>query len=237
VDTLVRCKYLPQPIGRLILYSFPEQDFWDFRGGRTVTFDWFDDTRGSGLTGTQSHESPAFPDGILMLDDAGTGFLVIFGGTGFETDPYYLSTILGFNTAAAVPFVQRPSTPAAFTLVLEVNDSMVFVLYGGMGFWIPDEDTLYSLGFNINQVRVIPRGGTLKLRKVPFDGTVLQGRLRGASIIDPHMPGPDPGIPAGGAPAGIEQRFKEQGSGVYVIENGARRFVTSTLAMYTYCIP
>ena len=62
------------------------------------------------------------------------------------------------------------------TLLREWNRPEVYVVYGGVRFHIPDEATLFGLGFEWRNVGVIPPGGTGKLRAVPLDGTLLKER-------------------------------------------------------------
>ena len=87
-DTVILCRYFAWPRGRTALYTFEPHDFWDFWGGCTVTFAWESDTRGSGLWGNQT-PGPAYPivglpDGTLMKDAMGTGFMIVFGGAASE---------------------------------------------------------------------------------------------------------------------------------------------------------
>lgn len=175
-DTVVLCRYFAWPRGRTALYTFPPQDFWDFWGGCTVTFEWFDDTSGSNLWGHQTPE-PTYPlvrlpDRTLMKEPTGPDFRVVFGGTDFPIgDQTYLS---GFNVGTAVSFSQLPPTPADGTLLREMNRPEVFVVYGGAKFWIPDPATLFTLGFDFGRVRVVPPGGTAKLGSMPIDGTLVR---------------------------------------------------------------
>jgi hypothetical protein len=177
-DTVVLCRYFAWPRGRTALYSFAPQDFWDFWGGCKVTFRWVSDTEGSGLWGDETpdpvYPMVKFPDRTLMRDSAGTGFVVVFGGAGFNADLAFLTTNF-FDPAAARPFSSDlPSTPVDGTLVREVNRPQVFIVFGGAKFWIPDPLTLFTLGYDFNQVRVIPSGGTAQLRTMPLDGTLLK---------------------------------------------------------------
>jgi hypothetical protein len=217
VDTLVLYRHFAPPRGRTALYSFPAQDFWDFWGGCTVTFNWFDDTHGSGRWGNQTpppiYPLVRFPDGTLMRNARGDGILVVFGGTGFAATPNDV-TAMGLDAAAAIPFSQLQGTAADFTLVRELGDPKVYVVYGGAGFWIPDEEMLFSLGFTFDRVRVIPPGGRSRLRTLPIDGTILRGR---------HALGRHPG--------------EQDDPHAYLVENGRLRLVTSTGAMDTHCIP
>lgn len=182
-DTVVLCRHFAWPRGRTALYFFPPQDFWDFWGGCTVTFDWVTDTSGSGVWGSQTPSPPyplvRFPDRTLM-SGAG-GFRVVFGGTDFVLDEtrVYGFTYLDwfFDPIAPIPFVQLPSTAADGTVVREWDRPEVYVVYGGAKFWIPDSPTLFALGFDWPRVSVIPPGGTAKLLNVPIDGTLLRERL------------------------------------------------------------
>jgi hypothetical protein len=175
-DTLVLCRQFAWPRGRTALYTFPPQDFWDFWGGCTVTFDWLSDTQGSNLWGNQTPQ-PTYPlvklrDRTLMTD--GAQFRVVFGGTDFVvTDPAYL-TAMGFNTSSAIPLVKLPTFPADGTLLRDSDRPEVFVVYGGAKFWIPDPLTLSALGFNFGQVNVVPPGGTSKLGALPINGTLIK---------------------------------------------------------------
>jgi hypothetical protein len=176
VDTLILCRFFAFPRGRTALYTFPPQDFWDFWGGCTVTFDWLFDDRGSNLWGNQTPQ-PTYPlvqlpDRTLMTD--GNHFRVVFGGTDFVvTDPSYL-TAMGFNTSSAIPLVTLPAFPADGTLLRDSDRPEVFVVYGGAKFWIPNPPTLASLGFNFGEVDVVPPGGTSKLGTMPINGTLLK---------------------------------------------------------------
>ena len=212
-DTLVLCRYFAWPRGRTALYSFPAQDFWDFWGGCTVTFEWFDDTHGSGRWGNQTPEptypSVRFPDGTLMRDAAGTGVRAVFGGTDFAVDDTV--TVDGIRYLDAfdpiippVPFAQLPSTPADGTVVRDWNRPEVYVVYGGAKFWIPDPPTLFDLGFDWGRVRVLPPNGTTKLPTMPIDGTLLK---------EQHDPK------------------------IFLVDKGQLRWVTSPAAMEARCLP
>ena len=210
-DTLVLCRYFAWPRGRTALYSFPPQDFWDFWGGCTVTFNWFSDRAGSGLWGSQTpaptYPLVSFPDRTLMRKADGS-FVVVFGGTDFTPDDsIFINGIRyldAFDPLAAVPFSQLPPTPVDGTVVREWNRPEVYVVYGGAKFWIPDPPTLFALGFDWSRVGVIPPNGTAKLRTVPIDGTLLQ---------EQHDPR------------------------VFLVESGQLRWVTSSAAMDARCLP
>jgi hypothetical protein len=111
-----------------------------------------------------------------MRDDG--GFRVVFGGTDFIADDSLVVNGIryldAFDPIAAVPFSQLPSTAVDGTVVREWNRPEVYVVYGGAKFWIPDPPTLFALGFDWSHVGVIPPGGTMKLRTVPIDGTLLK---------------------------------------------------------------
>ena len=142
-----------------------------------------------------------FPDGTRMRNASGPGLRVVFGGTDFPADPGYLGVMASETDAAtaqavrapdardlrglvgvrdpdllagAVAFVDLPTLPVDFTLVREWNSSKTYVVFGGAKFEIPDDQTLYTLGFTSDMVRVIPAGGTAKLRTVPIDGTLIK---------------------------------------------------------------
>jgi hypothetical protein len=207
-DTVILCRYFAWPRGRTALYTFEPQDFWDFWGGCTVTFNWFSDTQGSGLWGDQT-PSPTYPavklpDRTLMRNAAGTGFIVVLGGAGFAADSAFVG-IAGFNTSAALPFSALPSLPADRTLVREINRPEVFVVFGGAKFWIPDWATGFSLyRHNFLKVSVIPPGGTAQLRSMPIDGTLIK---------EQHDPK------------------------VYFVDQGQLRWVTSPGVMDAKCFP
>jgi hypothetical protein len=143
------------------------------------------------------------PDGTLMRNAAGTGVSVVFGGTDFpvggsedlgisviETslataravlEQRDLPNVLGGASpttrnllAGAIPYTQLPPIPADFTLVREWNRPEVYVVFGGAKFSIPDEPTLFALGFDWSMVRVIPAGGASKLRHIPIDRTLVK---------------------------------------------------------------
>ena len=142
-----------------------------------------------------------FPDGTRMRNASGPGLRVVFGGTDFAADPGYLGVMASETNAAtaeavrapdardlrglvgvrdpdllagAVAFVDLPTLPVDFTLVREWNSPKAYVVFGGAKFEIPDDQTLYTLGFTSDMVRVIPAGGTAKLRTVPIDGTLIK---------------------------------------------------------------
>ncbi|MGZ3288639.1 MAG: hypothetical protein ACXU87_11430 [Xanthobacteraceae bacterium] len=193
-DTVVLCRYFAWPRGRTAMYTFLPDDFWDFWGGCSVTFTWVSDTRGSGLSGAQSpalmYPVVPFPDGTLMMDATGTGFLVVFGGTDFAADAGYIAA-LGLDTSAAVPFTPLQAFPADFTLVREWNRSEVYIVFGGAKFQIPNRiaigglpsesstATLHTVPIDGALIdwggapRIIPSGGTAKLRTGPVDGTLI----------------------------------------------------------------
>jgi hypothetical protein len=231
-DTVVLGRYDPSPWGWKALYCFPPQDFWDFWGGCKVTFEWFSDTHGSGLWGSQTPQPEyplvQFPDGTLMREDLllpddreTTRFFVVFGGAGFSIGYGELAP-MRLSAASAISFVPLPSTPADGTLVREWDRPEVYVTYGGAKFWIPDADTFYALGFDGSRVRVIPPGGTSQLRTMPIDGTLLREEK------SPRLEGPRPDFlfPAHGVDPGV-----------HLVDNQQLRRVTSTAAMEENCLP
>jgi hypothetical protein len=207
-DTLVLCRDFSWPRGRTALYTFPPLDFWDFWGGCTVTFIWFNDTQGSGLWGNQT-PAPTYPlvqlpDGTVMSDATGNSLLIVFGGAGFPMDDGFIFATSP-DLSDAVPFDSRlPSTPADGTLVREFGHAEVFVTYGGAKFWIPDPPTLHMLGFDFPQVHDIPFGTSAQLRSVPIDGTLIK------EFADPK---------------------------IYLVANGQLSWVTSPSAMDNNCLP
>jgi hypothetical protein len=194
--------------GPKLMYTFGTVDFWDFWGGCTVRFTWVGDTPYSwphrpwgpsgALTPAPTYPRVILPDGTLMRNAAGTGVNVVFGGTDFATDPYFLGLMVPGTTAAtteavlefdrqnllgplhrsvvggAIPFTQLSPIPADFTLVREWKSQDIYVVYGGAKFRIPDTATLTALGFDSSMVRAIPTGGTLKLREIPIDRTLVK---------------------------------------------------------------
>jgi hypothetical protein len=113
-----------------------------------------------------------------MRNEAGTGFRVVFGGTGFAADDSMVSNgvryLDAFDPIAAVPFIELPALPVDGTLVREWNRPEVYVIYGGGKFHIPDPPTLFALGFDWTRVGVIPPGGLGKLLRTPIDGTLIK---------------------------------------------------------------
>lgn len=171
------------------MYAFPPDDFWDFWGGCTVTFDWFRDAKTDptdppiGPSGAQTppprYPIVRLPDRTLMRDDVVPGlFHVVFGGTAFRVDDSIVINGVrysyAFDNITAVPFSALPALPVDGTLVREWNRPEVYVIYGGAKFHIPDPPTLFALGFDWPQVSVIPPGGTGKLLEIPIDGTLIQ---------------------------------------------------------------
>jgi hypothetical protein len=174
--------------GPKAFYTFPPDDFWDFWGGCTVTFEWQFDAdyfHGAAPFGPSGLQTPPprypivrFPDRTLMRDAAGTGSRVVFGGTDFAADDSIVINgvryLDAFDPITAVPFSQLPPTPVDGTLVREWNRPEVYVIYGGAKFHIPDPPTLFALGFDWTRVGVIPPNGTSKLLQIPIDGTLIK---------------------------------------------------------------
>ena len=170
------------------MYAFPPDDFWDFWGGCTVTFEWFHDVdlNSSLPIGPSGDQTPPprypivrLPDRTLMRDDVVPGmFRVVFGGTDFRMDDSIdingVRYSYAFDPITAVPFTALPALPVDGTLVREWNRPEVYVIYGGAKFHIPDPPTLFALGFDWTRVRVIPPSGTGKLLEIPIDGTLIQ---------------------------------------------------------------
>jgi hypothetical protein len=203
VDTLVLAR---QSWGqRKAFYWFPPEDLWDFWGGCTVTFDWFNDnTVGpwGDATPAPSYPLVRMPDGTIMEARRGSVpvYYVSFGGAAFEAnDSAYLMGLLrgdllahelpdGLSTATTtslirnliglntVPYVSLPTEPVDGTVIREWMDSTVYVCYGGAKFEIPDPDrrTLFLLGLDESQIRVIPRGGASQVGEMPRDGTLIR---------------------------------------------------------------
>jgi hypothetical protein len=59
-------------------------------------------------------------------------------------------------------------------LLRELFAREVYVIFGGAAFEVPDTATLSGLGFSSSQVKIVPPGGTAKLRQIPIDGTLLR---------------------------------------------------------------
>lgn len=207
-DTVVLCRDFSWPRGRTALYTFPPQDFWDFWGGCTVTFNWVFDTMGSGRWGNQT-PAPIYPlvqlaDGTVMSNPTGGNPFIVFGGARFLMDDAYINATAP-DLSDAVPFISDlPSTPADGTLLREIDRPEVFIVYGGAKFWIPNPAVLHNLGFDFPQVKKIPSGTTAQLGTIPFDGTLI----------------------------------KEQGNPkVFLVQNSQLRWVTSPAAMDWNCLP
>lgn len=213
-DTVrIRCEH-PLPWGTAEYFLAPE-DFWDFWGGHTVTFDWIG--RGGNKQWGNQTPPPTYPivrepDGTFMredilLDDGRESerFYLVFGGAGFQCG-YGDLPAMGLQSSSAVPYPSSdplPSTPADFTVVRELFRPEMYVVYGGAGFLVRDMTTLFSLGFS-GGVRVIPPRSSSQLRTVPFDGTLLREQN------DPK---------------------------VYLVENNQLRWVTSEAVMQESCLP
>jgi hypothetical protein len=101
VDTLVLAR---QSWGqRKAFYWFWPEDLWDFWGGCTVTFDWFNDS----TMGLWGNETPAptyplvrLPDATVMEARRGRVpvYYVVFGGAAFEAnDSAYLMGLMSGN--------------------------------------------------------------------------------------------------------------------------------------------
>ena len=185
-DTVVLAR--ADVFGPKAFYAFPPDDFWDFWGGCTVTFEWQFDA-------DYFHGAPAFapsgaqtppprypilqlPDRTLMRDEVGPGFRVVFGGTAFRADDSIVVNGIryldAFDPIAAVAFRKLPELPVDGTLVREWNRPEVYVIYGGGRFHIPDPPTLFALGFDWSRVGVIPPGGLGKLLATPINGTLIK---------------------------------------------------------------
>jgi hypothetical protein len=217
-DTVILCRYFAWPRGRTALYTFSPQDFWDFWGGCTVTFDWISDTQGSNFWGDQTPQ-PAYPlvqdaDFTLMRNATDTGVLVIVGGAGFPADSTYLMN-MGLN-GPAIPFsASLPSLPADGTLVREMNQNKIFIVFGGAKFSVPTRisftfkgkqfflPALNFLGHSPKDVRIIPSGGTAQLLTIPMDGTLLR---------------------------------EQQDPRVFLVDQGQLRWVTSPAVMDARCL-
>lgn len=160
-------------------YWFSPPDFWDFWGGCNVTFDWISDTnRGPWADTTPAPMYPLvrLPDFTLMKDDDGNLSLV-FGGTDFGVTAGQIATGVWapVSVSNTVPFRALPPIPADFTLVREwMAPADQYVVFGGAKFKIPDLVTFNSLGFNMSKVRMLPPGGTAKLKKMPINGTLVR---------------------------------------------------------------
>jgi hypothetical protein len=214
-DTLVLCRHFAWPRGRTALYCFPAEDLWDFWGGCRVTFDWRSDTVGSGIWGSNTpaptYPFVRFPDGTFVSetiyypgDYESTRHMVVLGGGGFIIG-YGDLPALGLIPGNAISVTGFPLTPADGVLVRESGRPEVYVVYGGAKFWIPDPPTLFRLGFNWSQVRIIPAGGsTSQLRTMPIGGTLIK---------------------------------EEHDPKVYLVDNGALRWVTSPTVMSNRCLP
>lgn len=172
VDTLVLCRDYAWPRGRTALYTFDPQDLWDFWGGCTVSFTWDHDDVGSGRWGDQTPPVayPQVPNGSLMFNRDGTGFIQVFGDAAFPVSTTYLNK-RGIRLDTALPAGISRRLPGDGALLREFNRPEVFVIYGGAKFHIPN---LLQLGFNAGQVGVVPPDGLKKVGTVPFDGTLLR---------------------------------------------------------------
>ncbi|MGZ4286141.1 MAG: hypothetical protein ACXVHB_18485 [Solirubrobacteraceae bacterium] len=185
-DTVVLAR--ADTFGPKAFYAFPSDDFWDFWGGCTVTFQWVKDAdyfHGAAPFAPSGAQTPApryplvgLPDRTLMRNEAVPGFRVVFGGTDFRVDDSLVINGIryldAFDPIAAVASRSLPALPVDGTLVREWNRPEVYVVYGGAKFHIPDPATLFALGFDWPQVGVIPPNGTGKLLQTPSDGTLIK---------------------------------------------------------------
>jgi hypothetical protein len=174
--------------GPKAFYAFPPDDFWDFWGGCTVTFQWAADSdyfHGGAPFAPSGAQTPPprypivrLPDRTLMRNEVGPGFRVVFGGTDFRTDDSIVVNgvryLDAFDPITAVSFRTLPALPVDGALVREWNRPEVYVIYGGAKFHIPDPPTLFALGFDWTRVNVIPPSGTGKLLQTPIDGTLVK---------------------------------------------------------------
>jgi hypothetical protein len=211
VDTIVLCRDYAWPQGMTAVYTFMPNDFWDFWGGCAINIRWVTDTMGSGLWGNQVPQPVyplvRFPDGTVMVSPSGSGFLVIFGGAGFAADANFLA-MAGLSGAPIVPSSFVPALPADFTLVREIHDKRIFVVFGGAKFLLPLFHSIFNVGSNFSfspsPVRIIPTGGTAQLLTMPVDGTLLR---------------------------------EEHDPKVFLADHGQLRWVVSLAAMDSNCLP
>jgi hypothetical protein len=227
-DTVVLNQLWGWPTGWKALYYFSPQDFWDFWGGCQVTFNWVSDTVGSGVSGSAT-PPPTYPlvrnpDGTIMMDPAGSMFLIV-GGAAFPVAQVEANA-MGLTGGTTIPLVPMPLTPADGTLVQEYGSAEVYVIYGGYPFKLPTPETLFALGFDWGRVRSIPSVGLRQLLPIPIDGTLLKEQPETVRLEGPrhdnllHHPGADVVDPE-----------------VYLVDNQKLRHVTSTTAMEENCLP
>jgi hypothetical protein len=175
------------------MYTLDPTQLWDHWGGMHVSVHWTDEPNGSRVWGEQVPEPNypivKFPDFTILRSLAQPGQLfVVFGGAKFRIPtPETTGLALGLNIAAArlerADLVNSiPTDPVDRTVLRELSDSAIYVVFGGVKFQLPDSATINRLGFGSVPVRVIPDGGLNQLSRVPLDFTLLQEE----SATDPN---------------------------------------------------
>ena len=164
------------------LYTLNSDDLWTYWGGKKVTFTWRVDSFGSGIWGADT-PTPTYPVArsssvVGSLAQPGVFFMVV-GGAKFRIRDATEASALGLVTAGAPlkPGIEVDAIPAApvdFTLLRELSDPRVFVVFGGAKFWIPSPAALAMLGFRFSQVNVVPDNTLAAIPGSPRDGSLLK---------------------------------------------------------------
>jgi hypothetical protein len=118
-------------------------------------------------------------DGNLLSDHSDARIYVIQGGAKLPiTSPEEFDR-LGYRWTEVVEVPDSSmgyvaDVPGDRTVLRDLDQPEVYVVYGRHGFHVPDPDTMSRLGFSAADVRVVPHGSLAALRSTPVNGTVLR---------------------------------------------------------------
>jgi hypothetical protein len=171
------------------LYTLYSDDLWTYWGGKKVTFTWLadDDRSGSGKWGADT-PNPTYPimasSRVVKSDARPSDFFLVVGGAYFLIGDANAAAGYGLSTTGVFSeTVRLLPAPFDFTLVKEFSRPEVYITFGGAKFLIPSPGELRALGFDFNQVNLVPTrtlagipGIVPGISNLPRDGTLLRER-------------------------------------------------------------
>ena len=123
-----------------------------------------------------------YADGTLLKELSKPTVYVVYGGAKFGIPSPEVFNALGFSwgNIRVVPdgaLAPIPNgIPRDSTLLKELSNPTVYVVYGGAKFGIPSPEVFNALGFSWGNIRVVPDGALASVPNIPRDGTLLRGQ-------------------------------------------------------------
>lgn len=129
---------------------------------------------------------------------------------GGNVTPYVVPPVPGFSYPEG-SLLKANDLPAG-----TFNADAVFIIQGGQRHWIPDQTTLFALGFTWAQVEGVP---SAQLLRIPLGATIPSAVAKASASSNAY-------------PDGAILRANDGSSNTYIIQNGQRRLIPDDATIY-----